>query len=293
MRLFPALVVLAAAVTGAPSPSGAADAPSKIERIVSVGGSVTEILYVLGLQDRIVAVDTTSFYPPAATKKPNVGYLRALAAEPIIAMNPSLIIADGDAGPPAVLDQISGAGVPLVIAPKEKTLDAAFEKLAVVAKAVGREADGKAIEAAMRRDLAVVAKAVAGIEKKPRVLFLLSIGRSSPMAGGAKTSADTIIGLAGGINAAAGFEKYKQIPLEGMVALAPDVILVTERSLEALGGVDKLLARTEIAATPAGKNRRLIAMNGLLMLGFGPRTGQAARMLAEKLHPGLRIGDGG
>ena len=257
------------------------------ERIVSVGGAVTEILYALGKGDRIVAVDTTSYFPHAVHDKPKLGYLRALAVEPIVAMNPTLVVVDGDAGPPAVLKQLRETGIRLVIAPKEPTVENIYRKISVVAAAVNLPEKGRAMIGALSADIENVRKAVASVKEKPRVLFVLSIGRGSPLAGGANTSADTIIGLAGGVNAAAGFDQYKAIPPEGVVAARPDVILVTGRTLGLMGGREKLLARSEIAATPAGRNGRLVAMDGLLMLGFGPRTGRAALQLAEKLHPGL------
>lgn len=265
-----------------------ADSP---RRIVSVGGSVTEILYALGKGDQIVAVDTTSIYPAAAKSKPKLGYLRALAVEPIVAMNPTLVIADGDAGPPPVLKQLREAGIKLVLAPKEPTVENIYLKMTAVSVAVNEAIAGAKMIRDLKAELRNLKKALAGLTDRPRVLFLLSIGRGSPLAGGSETSADTIIALAGGTNAAAGFTKYKPIPPEAIVAARPDVVLVTNRSLGLLGGRENLLARPEIAATPAGKAGRLVSMNGLLMLGFGPRTGEAARLLAQKLHPDLSIAE--
>lgn len=261
------------------------------ERIVSVGGSVTEILYALGKGDSIIAVDTTSSFPDATKAKPKLGYLRALAVEPIIAMNPTLVIADGDAGPVAILQQLREAGIRLVLAPNEPTVENVYAKIASVAAAVDRKQQGAAMIAALKSEMRGLKKEIAGVADKPRVLFLLSIGRGSPLAGGNETSADTVIDLAGGVNAVAGFTKYKPIPPEAIVAARPDVLLVTDRTLGLFGGREKLLARAEIAATPAGRNGRIVSMDGLLMLGFGPRTGTAARALAKKLHPDLSIAE--
>ena len=277
-----AAVALAAAA-GLSTPAQAA------ERIVSIGGSITEILYTLGAGDRIVAVDTTSLYPEAAPKLPQVGYLRSLAAEPIIALKPTLIIADGDAGPPAVIKQIREAGVRLEVTPKDPSVANVYEKIRIVSALIGEEAKGNELAESVRRDLRSLAKAVAAIPDRPRVLFLLSVGRGSPLAGGNETHADTIIALAGGVNAAAGFTGYKPIPAEGVVAARPDVILVVDRTAAALGGEKAILARAEIAATPAGRAKRIVTMDGLLLLGFGPRTAIAARELASRLHPGLRL----
>jgi iron complex transport system substrate-binding protein len=289
---FKSGLVCAAIVLAAVSArSGNADDTRPVERIVSIGGAVTEILYALGKGDSIVAVDTTSTFPAETETKPKLGYLRALAVEPIIAMKPTMVIADGDAGPPAVLEQLREAGIRLVLAPNEPTVRNVYAKIAVVSDAVGRRDRGAAMNARIKSELRAVKKAIAGLYEKPRVLFLLSVGRGSPLAGGNETSADTIINLSGGVNAAAGFTKYKPIPPEAVVASRPDILLVTNRTLDLMGGPEKFLSRPEIAATPAGRNGRIVSMEGLLLLGFGARTGIAARMLAARLHPGLSLND--
>lgn len=281
ISLVCAAIVLSAATARAES----------AERIVSVGGAVTEILYALGKGKNIVAVDTTSSFPVATKAKAKLGYLRALAVEPIIAMNPTMVIADGDAGPPTVLQQLREAGIRLVLAPNEPTVQNIYAKIATVAAAVDREPEGTAMIAKLKSELRGLSKVIARLAEKPRVLFLLSIGRGSPLAGGNETTADTIIGLAGGVNAAAGFTKYKPVPPEAVVAARPDILLVTNRTLRLLGGREKLLARPEIAATPAGRAGRIVSMDGLLMLGFGPRTAAAVRALAKELHPDLSLAE--
>ena len=102
---------------------------------------------------------------------------------------------------------------------------------------------------------------------------------------GRRTAADSIIALAGGRNAVEGYEGYKPLTAEAAAGAAPDVILVTSRGLETSGGVDELLKQPGLSLTPAGKARRVIAMDDLLLLGFGPRLGQAAKELCDQLHP--------
>ncbi len=259
-------------------------------RIVSIGGATTEILYRLGAGDRIIAVDSTSRFPVAATKRPSVGYMRALAAEPIIALEPSLVIADEDAGPRPVLDQLREAGIRVVTVPAAPTADGVYAKIDVIAAAIGRQMEGVALASSIRRQVAQVQTAVSRLGARPRVLFLLSVGGGgAPMSSGKHTSADGIITLAGGTNAIAAFDGYKPVSPEAIIQAAPDVILVTGRSLAMLGGVDKLLALPSIAATPAGRARRVASMDGLLLLGFGPRLGEAIVTLARLLHPGAAV----
>ena len=119
------------------------------------------------------------------------------------------------------------------------------------------------------------------------MLFLLSAGQGAPRAAGAGTSADNIIALAGGANALDGFTGYKPLSPEAAAAADPDMLLATERTVRNIGGRDALLASPAVAATRAAREGRLAVMDGLFLLGFGPRAPEAARQLAAMLHPGL------
>ncbi|MEX2617243.1 MAG: hemin ABC transporter substrate-binding protein [Alphaproteobacteria bacterium] len=287
MNRFVRLAVVLAFVASA---ARAADAPA--QRIVSAGGAITEIVYALGFADNIVAVDTTSYYPPDAMKKPKVGYLRQLAAEPILALQPTLLLADGDAGPPDVLAQMRDAGLDIVMAPDDPSPEGVLVKIDLVATALGVPEKGAVLAARLQSELSALKARIDTARHRPRVLFLLSIGQGgAPLAAGTDTAAAEIIRMAGGKNVVDSFEGYKPLSPEAMVAAAPDIILATHRSLGLLGGQDTLLAIPEIAATPAGAERRVIAMDGLLLLGFSLRLPQAVRGLANALHPNLKLAD--
>ncbi len=279
--------VLALALAGV-SQQAAADCPGIDPgmRLVSVGGALTEIVYALGAQDHLVGVDTTSVYPPAAGDLPDVGYVRALPAEGVLSLAPTLVIAEDDAGPAAVLEQIRATGTPIAIVPDDHTIEGAAAKIKTVSGLLGCPSEGAAMAAALRDEAAALAREVAKLETHPDVLFLLSIGQGTPMGGGAETSADGIIALAGGRNALAAMEGYKPVSAEAALAAEPDAILLTRGTVDGLGGIDAVLAMPQIALTQAGRDRRVIVMDGLLLLGFGPRTAQAARELAQALHGG-------
>ena len=272
------------------APAAGMDAPPS--RVVSIGGSVTEIVHALGFGAAVVAVDTSSVFPAAATALPKVGYMRQIAAEPILALTPTLILAEADSGPPAVLDQLREAGARLVLVPDDPTPLGVVAKVETIGAALGVPERAQALAESIRRDLDSVASTVARLPAHPRVLFLLSVGSGTPMAAGGNTSADGMIALAGGVNAIRGFDGYKPLSAEAAVAAAPDIVLVTERSLALLGGIDAVVALPEIAATPAGRARRIVAMDGLLMLGFGPRTATAAMMLAARFQPDAGLEQG-
>lgn len=272
--------VMVGAVLGATLPAPAADTA----RTVVAGGSVTEIVYAIGAGEHLVAVDSTSQYPPAAAEVPNLGYLRQLSAEPILAMDPTLLLADHDAGPPATLEQLSVAGVEVIVVPAAKSVDAVIEKIRFVARVFDRAEAGEQLVDDLSASLEAVHAALAGAGDLPLVLFLLSVGRGAPLAAGADTSAEAVIELAGGRNALTGFDDYKPASTEAIAASGAEFVLITERTAKLLGGVEKLLARPEIAATPAGRDGNVIVMDDLLLLGFGPRLGEAVTRLAAQLH---------
>lgn len=254
------------------------------ERIVSTAGAVTETIYALGAQDAVVAVDVSSVFPEAATKLPKVGYARQLSAEGILSMNPTQVFVTEDAGPPEVIDQVEKAGVKVVRLSNKHTPEAAVERILQIGEALGRKAEAEKLAETVKAELAEAAAQVAATSGKPSVLFIYARGGGTMNVSGTGTSADAIIELAGGKNAVTGYENYKPLTAEGAVAAAPDVILVTSRGLEASGGVEGLLKQPGLALTPAGKAGRVVALDDLYLLGFGPRLGQAVKELCTQLH---------
>jgi iron complex transport system substrate-binding protein len=253
-------------------------------RIVAVGGSVTEIVYALGLGERLVGCDTSGTYPAAAAKLPKVGYQRALSAEGVLSLQPTLVLATTDAGPPAALAQIRSAGVTTLVLPAAPTVAGAKEKIRRFARALGRAGRGEALVRALEADLAAARRVANGSRRRPRVLFLYARGAGTLLVAGRDSSADTMIRRAGGENAVSGYAGYKPLTAEAAVAAAPEVILVLDRGLESVGGAAGLLKLPGLALTPAGRSRQIVAMDDLYLIGFGPRMGRAARDLAVRLH---------
>lgn len=270
-----------------PHSTAAQEAP---QRIVSIGGAVTEMLYALGQEDRIVGVDTTSLFPPRALReKPDVGYMRQLSAEGVLALSPDLVVMDEGAGPPEAVDLIDAAGVHVQHVPTGHTVDDLAEKMRLVSTAVGRAEDGSVMIDVLRGEFDRLAADLADVERKRRVLFVLSLVDGRPNAAGRGTGADAIIALAGGVNVMADVAGYKALSLEAAAALEPDVILVVSRAGES--ALDDPLAVPALAATPAGQAGAVIRMDADYLLGFGPRTPAAARELAGLLYPGLGLAE--
>ena len=255
-------------------------AASAQNRVVAVGGAVTETVYALGAESRLVGCDTSSVYPEAATKLPQVGYARTLSAEGVLALKPDLILGTDETGPPAVVQQLRDSGVRIVLVKSaDHSVLGTQAQVRAVAEALGLKDKGEAIAAKLGRDFAAVPKPA----KTPRVLFLYARGGGTMNVAGRATAADAIIGLAGGVNAVDGYEGYKPLTAEAAISAAPDVILLPSRGMDSVGGLDGVLSQPGLAQTPAGKARRVVAMDDLLLLGFGPRAGEGALELAKRL----------
>jgi iron complex transport system substrate-binding protein len=256
-------------------------------RVVSVGGALTEIVFALGAEGVLVGVDTTSLHPVAAQKLPSVGYARALSAEGVLSLRPTLVLAGADAGPPMVLRQLEAARVAIErvdLAHHPEGLFAAVRrKGGLLGCSAGAEALATRLEGEMQRARVRVAELSAG-RPAPRVLFVLSHAANQLRISGSGTAAHAMLELAGARNAFGEVEGYKPLAPEAAIAAAPELILATEQGLAATGGIDGLLKAPGLAATPAGRARRVVALEALLLLGFGPRLPQALAQLAEALH---------
>ena len=255
------------------------------ERIVSVGGSVTEIVYALGEQERLVARDTTSNYPQEVLDLPDVGYIRALSAEGMLSVNPTLILTEEGAGPPETVDLLEQAAIPVIEIPDGYDAAAVRTKILAVAKALGVPDKGDALAAKVD---AALAEAVAQTSEAagagtPRVLFILSMQGGRILAGGQDTAAEGIIHLAGGENAAQGFTGYKPLTDEAVISAAPDVILMMQRNGDLAISDEALFGHPAILSTPAGEARAVVRMDGMKLLGFGPRVAEAATELSRAL----------
>ena len=269
-----------------------ASAPVAAEepRVLALGGAVTETAYALGAGGALVGSDLTSIYPQAAEKLPKVGYVRALGAEGLLSLRPTLVLASADAGPPAALEGVGAAHVPVVTLPEAHTAEAALDRVRLVGEALHRPDEAAAMMAAMRADLDQVAADVkaAGVKagsRPVRVLFLLSAGRGAPMAAGTGTAAAAMLQLAGAVNAVDGYAGYKPLSAEAVLLAAPDTVLTTTQTLDAAGGE----AGIRDAVPGLDRNTKVIAFEGLFLLGFGPRLAQAQHDLAVALHPAAPI----
>ena len=253
-------------------------------RVVSVGGSLTEIVYALGEEKHLVARDSTGVYPPAAQELPDIGYMRALSPEGVLSVNPSVILLLEGSGPPEALEVLEKASIPLVTVPEKFDRDGILKKIEIVGEVLGVEDKAGKLAAEVSAGIDAASAATAEVRERKKVLFVLSLQGGRVLASGTGTAADGIIAMAGGVNAVTGYAGYKQLSDEALIEAAPDFILAMDRGGDHETQIDEFLAHPAIAATPAAAGRRIVRMDGAFLLGFGPRTGAAVRELASALY---------
>ena len=245
-------------------------------RLAISGGSITEIVYLLNESAKIVAADRTSNYPTAATKLPSIGYVRNLSAEGVLSIEPTLILAENDTGPPIVLDQLRKTGVEIAIIPEQMDAKGIISKVECVASVINADPKSTATATAkLAQDLAVLERlknAERQVETNITVAVILGLDNGQPTVGGINTSANSILEMAGATNAFESFEGWKPVPAESMLEANPDIIIMPIRSVKMAGGFEKILSMQAIKLTNAAMNNRVIAIDGMALLGFGPRT---------------------
>jgi iron complex transport system substrate-binding protein len=273
-----ALGGLGAAILPAQAARGEADT-------LAIGGSVTEIVYALGQQHRLIARDTTSTFPPEAQALPDVGYMRALSPEGVLSVSPDLILSEEGAGPPETLEVLEEAAIPFITVPGGFDAQSVAAKIRAVGDALEVSDEAEDLARQVTRQIeAAKARAQEHGGAPKRVLFVLSAQGGRLMGAGDDTGAAAIIAMAGGVNALEGVTGYKPLSDEAAAAAAPDVILMMDRGGDHGASADELFALPALAVTPAAETRSLVQMDGLKLLGFGPRTGEAVSELAAALY---------
>ena len=260
-------------------------------RIVSADGSLTEIVYALGHEARLAGVDTTSRYPSATAELPQIGYKRNLSAEGVLSLAPDTVIGTAESGPPQVLKQIEGVGVRVATFTSAPTLHGVRAKIEGVARLLEADAAGAALWRQVSAEIEQARQRVARIANPVRVLFVFSAVDRSPIVGGRSSGADTMITLAGGVNVATGVEGYKPMTPEAIIAARPELILMIASGGNHAVDPQHIFDKPGLAHTPAARDKRLVAMDGMYLLGFGPRIGQAIDDLARAFYPKRMDGD--
>jgi iron complex transport system substrate-binding protein len=262
-----------------------------IDRIIPLDGDLAEVVFALGLGDRVVATDLSATFPPEADALPEIGYQRSLSAEPIAAFEPTVLLATDLAGPPETLDQLRDLGYPVVMIDRPIDATGPATKIREVAEALGVPERGESLARDVQAEIDAASEAgaaAAAAGDRPRVMALYLRGERVQIVFGKNSGLDWVISAAGAIDVGTELGVVDNAPLtaESVLEAAPDVFLVSTTGLESVGGLDGLLAIPGIAQTPAGEAARVITHPDQYLFGGGPRAGMLLAELVGELHPG-------
>ncbi|HFQ5404008.1 TPA: hemin ABC transporter substrate-binding protein [Vibrio vulnificus] len=255
------------------------------ERIISAGSAVTELILALHAEQALIAVDVTSQLPDGQ-QLPKIGYHRRLSAEGLLALSPTKLIGSDEMGPAPVLQQLKSTGVDIEVVNTQANVDGLKARIDQIAAILNKPQEAQQLKSIVDQQVQSL-KANQPTNQKKKVLFLLiHEGRAANVAG-TDTTPDAIINLAGAINPAADkITAYKPLSSESMVEMQPDVILVSGRSFEKLGGPDAIIKMMPLlAATPAGQNKQIMTIDGAALVGgLGLKSLAEAKRLNQLLY---------
>ena len=264
-----------------------------VSRIVSLNGDLTEIIFELGLGDNVVGVDVTTTYPPEAAalndQGMTVGFAQQLTPEAVLRFEPTLVIGDTQVQPAEVIDQLRQAGIPVVILELQTTLDGVETKIDQVAGILGVPEAGEQLAERVMGEIDAARSLVASDDTDPRVAFVYVRGPQVVFLFGAGMPTQAMIEGAGAVDAGVEAGVFGPAPLtpEAMVAAAPEVIVLPEAGLEALGGIEAFLGLPGVADTPAAASESFLVYDEAYFFNLGPRVGQALEELIRDLYPEL------
>jgi iron complex transport system substrate-binding protein len=268
-------------------------AAPQAERIIVIGQQYNEIIWDLGAEKDIVGVDFSSTYPPAVKKVQTVGYHRALSAEGILSLKPTLIIHDGSVGPPQVMQQIASLKIPTrTFAAKNDSIDGTKALIREIGAYFHQDAKAEELCGKLDRDLAKSLEEVKRYTDRPRVA-VIHFGRASNIylvvgSGGKGDGggAGQMIQWAGGTMAIEKKGMERMASPEVIAKANPDVILMTEFGYDRLGGsLDQIKALPGIATSNAAKNNRIYRVVEHELMYFNPDSGENVAKVAALIHP--------
>ncbi len=253
------------------------------QRIITAGSAITETVCALGDCSKIIASDRTSLYPEEIQKLPSIGYRNSINAEGIISLKPSLVIAEADYVKGPVLDQVKSAGISVIIIDRVYSLDGTKSMIRELAKALDKNVAAEQLISKIEKQLADALAISADAKISPRVLCVFNRDKSSLSIAGTNTFSE-ILKYTGAVPAITGVDGYKPLNSEALIASQADCLLMFEAGVQALGGIDGVLAIPGVMQLPAGKKKQIISMEGIKLSNFGPRFGEAVLEITQQLY---------
>lgn len=290
LRILSAIVFVSV-LTGCGRFGSKATSQDGSRRIVCIGEAYNEMIYALGVQANLVGVDYSSTYPAEIKKLPTVGYHRALSAEGILSLKPTLILEDNNIGPDSVVRQLQALHIPMkTFAAKNDSIEGTKALLREMGAFFHKEQRAEELCAQMDREMAAAAVAVKKYPTTPRVT-VIHFGRASSTyllvgngGGGDASTAGKMVELAGGQMAIQQQGMQKMVSPEIIAKSNPQVILMTEYGFDRLGSADQAKTLPGVAETDAARNNRIYRVPEHDLMYFGPDTGNAIMRLAQLIH---------
>ena len=253
-------------------------------RIVTIGGPVTDIVFALGMGDRVVAVDQSSTRPEIVKELPQVGYIRSISAEGVLSMTPTLIMTTTDLSPPAASDQLKAGGIPVVEVKDPRSATEITAMVNTIGQVLGRRREAQRLVRLLEDQFEEALQRGRNQNKPTVVLFMNSLSQGAMSAAGFDTRADTIIRMAGGKNPFVEHRGYKAVSPEVVLELDPDVILIASNSANADQQLEAIREDPAWKPLTALRDGRLYAADMSYYLSFGSHTGEAVSDLSIKFH---------
>jgi len=253
-------------------------------KIVVAGGSITEIVYFLGMEDKLVGVDITSNFPKEAKKLKSIGYLRNLSIEGILSLSPGLVLAEEDIGPPIIVNQLRKTSIDLRIIKEKNNLNGIHNKIVCISKILNTSLEDNKDYVELQKKLYRVRNLKKINSKKiKKILLILMMRGSSPVVAGKNTSGQGFIEMIGHENSMKNLNGWKPVSSEEIIKKNPDYIIITKRAFKSFSSLDQFLSIPGISSTLAAKKKNIIVKDGMSMLGFGPRTINVALDIDKKI----------
>tara|TARA_B100001093_G_scaffold360770_1_gene345455 strand:+ start:802 stop:1623 length:822 start_codon:yes stop_codon:yes gene_type:complete len=262
------------------------------DRIITVGGTATELVFALGAGDKVVAVDQSSLHPSKVQLLPQVGYIRMISSEGILALEPSKIITSSEIGPKETLEQLKETGIPITVIRSPDTVNELYEAIDLIGEALNSREEARKLKAEVNQGLAELKMPT----KKIGVLFLMHhpYVDSALNAAGKHTKANTVIELAGGENLIDSHNGYKNISEEAILSLNPSIILLgVPENLDS----DNAQILDKFYTNPLLKNVRAIKDMGVRVvplsktLSFSHRIPETMKQLSDIFKESIKINE--
>ncbi|WP_291777035.1 ABC transporter substrate-binding protein [Cecembia sp.] len=259
---------------------------TKEAKIITAGGTVSEIVSALGFQNQIIATDITSTYPSDLQKLPSIGYRNQIKAEGILALGPDMVLAEKGYLTEDVTQQLLSTGIVLRFFDKPQQISETYRLISELGEFLEVQEKASQLNEALQDDEAALKAYVSenNGKGKSKVAFVMARGLETVFLAGEETFAASLIEMAGGEFAGQGFKDFIPLTPEAIVSVNPDYLLFFDSGLATIGGKEGVSQIRGIDQTSAYQKERILAFDGHYLSGFGPRVAKAALELAKSIR---------